>query len=128
MTRLLSTIILAAAATAAAGDAPEGRVFLPRDGESFAVTAKDVVRFTGPAPGSTGYTTKVEVTEGAATVTERAVYGVVAGKVVTIGGGGREFDVRPAAGKTGRVKVTVTRTPPGVGAKADVKSYEFEVR
>ena len=36
--------------------------------------------------------------------------------------------MRPAVGKKGIVKVTVTMTPPGAGRKPEVTVYEFEVR
>ena len=100
----------------------------PREGKSFDITDKDVVRFEGPAPGSTGYRTSVKVTEGQATVIERAHFAVVDGKVIRIGGGALEFDVKPAQGTKGKVKVTVTKLPPGDSAKADIKEYEFEVK
>ena len=108
--------------------ANEGSVYVPQDGKSFEITDKDVVRFTCPAEGSTGYKTTVKVTEGEAKVMEgRPVYMVVKGKPITTGGGAPEFDVKPTAGKTGKVKVTVTKTPPGDG-KPEVTEYEFEVK
>jgi hypothetical protein len=104
----------------------EGKIFEPQDGTAFDITEKDIVRFTGPAPGSTGIKTTVKVTEGKAKVMEWAVYKVVKGKPLTIGGGALEFDVKPEPGMTGTVKVTVTTTPPG--GNVMTKDYEFVVK
>lgn len=128
MRGLVAVGVLAAGLAVAVGadEADGGAVYVPRDGKSFTITARDVVRFTGPAPGSTGIQTAVTVTAGAATVTQRKVFVVTNGQPLKIGGGSLEFDVRPAAGKTGTVKVKVTTTPPG--KPATEKEYEFEVK
>ncbi len=104
-----------------------GCVYVPGDGKPFDISDKDTVRFSGPSAGSTGVKTVVKVVHGDATVTERPVYSVVKGKVIRIGGGAPEFDVRPKPGKKGTVKVTVTTTPAG-GGDSEVKHYEFEVK
>jgi hypothetical protein len=103
------------------------RVYTPRDGKSFAITDKDVVRFEGPSLSSVGSKTTVMVTAGYATVTERAYYSVNDG-VVRSGSGSLEYDVHPAPGKKGRITVRVTKLPPGDSAKPEVKEFEFEVK
>lgn len=102
----------------------EARVYEPRDGKSFEITVKDVVRFKGPAPGSTGIETVVKVVEGDAAITQRAVYLVKDGQPLTIGGGAQEFDVKP--GNKGKVKIKVTTKLPG--GKTEEKDFEFEVK
>jgi hypothetical protein len=105
-------------------DRAEARVYEPRDGKSFEITAKDVVRFKGPAPGSTGIETVVKVVEGEAGITQKSVYVVKDGQPLTIGGGAQEFDVKP--NNKGKVKVKVTTKLPG--GKTEEKDFEFEVK
>jgi hypothetical protein len=103
-----------------------GNVYLPKDQKEFKIKEDDIVRFTGPSPGSTGIKTEVKVTMGKATVTERTVYAVKDGMVVRPPGSGPlEFDVVPMPGNVGMITVAVTVTPPG--GKAEVKEYKFEV-
>ncbi len=124
----LSALLIGTMAMAEEKAEVKGNVYMPKDGKSFEITDKDVVRFEGPPPGSTGIRTTVKVTEGKATVIERAHFSVVDGKVIRIGGGALEFDVKPAKGSKGTVKVTVTKLPPGDSAKPEAKEYEFEVK
>lgn len=105
-------------------DKIEAKVYEPSDGKSFEITVKDIVRFKGPAPGSTGIETIVKVVEGDATVAQRGVYVVKSGQPLTIGGGALEFDVKP--GSKGKVKVKVTTKLPG--GKTEEKDFEFEVK
>jgi hypothetical protein len=103
-----------------------GNVYLPKDEKEFKIKADDIVRFTGPSPGSTGIKTEVKVTMGKAKVTERTVYSVKGGMVdMAPGSGPLEFDVVPMPGDLGKITVSVTVTPPG--GKAEVKEYKFEV-
>jgi hypothetical protein len=129
MTRLMGVVTVAALLVQANGvpaeESAEGYVYEPKDGKSFSVTHKDIVRFTGPAPGSTGIKTTATIKEGPAKLVERKTFSVRNGKVVAIGGRAMEFDVIPVPGKTGTVRVTVTTTAPG--KQAVTKEYEFEV-
>ncbi|MCU0703182.1 MAG: hypothetical protein MUF18_04235 [Fimbriiglobus sp.] len=102
----------------------EGKVYLPDDAKKQTITDKDVVRFEFSNPGSTGYTIAVKVTDGPATV-EKWDRPAPRGAV---GGGGPSYDIKPKAGKTGKIKVTVTQTPPGKGRPPEVTEYEFEVK
>ena len=106
----------------------DGHVYLPKDGKEFTIKENDVVRFTASSPGSTGYKIKVQVTTGRATVTERTVYAVVKGEVVTGPGfGPLEFDVKPMPGYKGQITVKYSATPPG-GDKPEVNEYKFVVK
>ena len=127
MIAALAVPALSLAVPAKAQENAMGRVFRPADGTSFEISSKDVVRFDGPSPGSTGYKTTVKVTAGEATVTERATFEVKDGKVLTIGGGALEFDVRPKPNFKGTIKVTVSSTPPGK-KKPMEKKFEFDVK
>ena len=89
MKKFVTAAVMAvmAAGLARADSESHGNVCVPPDGMAFKVTENDVVRFTGAAPGSTGFRTTVKVTEGDANVIERPVFSVVNGKPITIGGG-----------------------------------------
>jgi hypothetical protein len=105
-------------------DKVEAKVYEPGDGRSFEITLKDIVRFKGPAPGSTGIETVVKVVEGDAAVTQRSVYVVKNGQPLTIGGGAKEFDVKPE--NKGKIKVKVTTKLPG--GKTEEREFEFEAK
>lgn len=120
---VLAAVAMACGA-AAADEKPEGKIYKLEKGKSITITEKDVVRFEFPSPGSTGYVTTVAVIEGEATVTESKK---VPPKGI-IGGDGLIFDVKAKPGKTGKVKVLVTQTPPGKGRQPTVTKYEFEVK
>ena len=107
----------------AADEKSEGKVYKPEEAKEIKINDKDTIRFEFSSPGSTGYTTTVTVKEGPATVVKRQNKGNG-----SPGSGTLEFDVKPKSGKTGKIKVVVTATPPGQGRKAEVTEFEFEVK
>ena len=64
-----------------------GKVYVPRTGSRSRSPKRTPSGSSGPAPGSTGYKTTVEVTQGAAKVAERFVFAVENGQILMIGGG-----------------------------------------
>lgn len=124
--KLILAILIMMLFCGLAFSATKTNVYVVNDTQSFEIEETDIVRICAPSPGSTGYKTKVSITEGDAKVSERVVSQVTKGSTFGIGNDSPEFDIIPTAGKKGKVKVTVTMTPPA--GKDEVKVYEFVVK
>jgi hypothetical protein len=117
------SLVAADAPLSAEAKAVKRDVVVPGDTSPFSVQKDQVVRITGEGIAGAKITAKVF---GPATILAENSIRPVRGGHPVIGPGNREFEIRPT-GK-GKVKVTITSTPPQPDAKPTVTDYQFTVK
>ncbi|OAI45024.1 hypothetical protein AYO44_13250 [Planctomycetaceae bacterium SCGC AG-212-F19] len=106
----------------AASVARADSIVVPQDNTPFKAAEKDTVRVSGK--GIAGAKIEAKVEGPAKIAAENEIHSRVKGKPL-IGNNVKEFDLK-ATGK-GKVKVTITVSPPQPGAKPIVTEYEYDV-
>ncbi len=97
-------------------------VVVPRDNKPFKVTEKVIVRLTGKGIAGSKIEAKVQ---GKAKIVETNNVSERSNGHVVIGTSIKEFEIKPS--DKGKVKVTITVTPPQPGSEPKVTEHEFEV-